>query len=129
MPGPVTSTPMCRKSGNHGHGDDLRFFAIPENPVSLVVTVYPLLDCDEYRRERVRQDVEDAVRCAFRENQDWGVSQVYPRSRFSLSQLDRELHELLADLRSVEFNRAEDIVSGLSLPVLASLSVRFGSEP
>lgn len=118
-----------RESGNHGHGDDLRFFAIPENPVSLVVTVYPLLDCDEYRRERVRQDVEDAVRCAFRENQDWGVSQVYPRSRFSLSQLDRELHELLADLRSVEFNRAEDIVSGLSLPVLASLSVRFGSEP
>lgn len=82
-----------------------------------------------YRRERVRHDVEDAVRCAFRENQDWDVSQVYPRSRFSLSQLDRELHELLADLRSVEFNRAEDIVSGLSLPVLASLAVRLGSEP
>ena len=69
------------------------------------------------------------MRCAFRENQDWDVSQVYPRSRFSLSQLDRELHELLADLRSVEFNRAEDIVSGLSLPVLASLAVRLGSEP
>ena len=115
-----------RESGNHGHGDDMRFFAMPSAPVALTVTVYPQLSCSTERREALRTDIENAVRSAFRENQDVPVTRPLPRSRFSLSLLDRELHELYPDLRSIEFNRAEDIVSGLSLPVLSSLTVTLG---
>lgn len=115
-----------RESGNHGHGDDMRFFAMPSAPVALTVKVYPQLSCSAERREALRTDIENAVRSAFRENQDVPVTRTLPRSRFSLSLLDRELHELYPDLRSIEFNRAEDIVSGLSLPVLSSLTVTLG---
>ena len=48
-----------------------------------------------------------------------------PQSRFSFSRLDRELHDALPDLRSVEFS-LPDIVSELSLPVLRTLTVRLG---
>ena len=113
------------ESGNHGHGDDIRFFAIPDLPVELTVTVYPQLSCGEERREALRTDVENAVRSAFRENLDVDVTRTLPRSRFSFSQLDHELHAMFPDLRSVEFS-LQDIVSELSLPTLRSLTVRLG---
>lgn len=113
------------ESGNHGHGDDIRFFAMPDLPVELTVTVYPQLSCGEERREALRTDVENAVRSAFRENLDVDVTRTLPRSRFSFSQLDHELHAMFPDLRSVEFS-LQDIVSELSLPTLRSLTVRLG---
>ena len=113
------------ESGNHGHGDDIRFFAMPDLPVELTVTVYPQLSCGEERREALRTDVENAVRSAFRENLDVDVTRTLPRSRFSFSQLDHELHAMFPDLRAVEFS-LQDIVSELSLPTLRSLTVRLG---
>ena len=53
------------------------------------------------------------IRAAFRENQDVEVTRTLPQSRFSFSRLDRELHDALPDLRSVEFS-LPDIVSELS---------------
>lgn len=84
------------ESGNHGHGDDIRFFAMPDLPVELTVTVYPQLSCGEERREALRTDVENAVRSAFRENLDVDVTRTLPRSRFSFSQLDHELHAMFS---------------------------------
>ena len=114
-----------RESGNHGHGDDIIFFPMPAVPVELEATVYPLLSCGEERREALRTAVEDMIRAAFRENQDVEVTRTLPQSRFSFSLLDRELHDALPDLRSVEFS-LPDIVSELSLPVLRTLTVRLG---
>lgn len=114
-----------RESGNHGHGDDILFFPMPALPVDLEATVYPLLSCGEERREALRAAAEDMIRAAFRENQDVEVTRTLPQSRFSFSRLDRELHDALPDLRSVEFS-LPDIVSELSLPVLRTLAVRLG---
>ena len=94
-------------------------------PVDLEVTAYPLLSCGEERREALRTAAEDMIRAAFRENQDIEITRTFPQSRFSFSQLDRELHDALPDLRSVEFS-LPDIVSELSLPVLRTLAVRLG---
>lgn len=58
-------------------------------------------------------------------NLDVDVTRTLPRSRFSFSQLDHELHAMFPDLRSVEFS-LQDIVSELSLPTLRSLTVRLG---
>ena len=105
--------------------DDILFFPMPAVPVELEATVDPLLSCGEERREALRTAAEDMIRAAFRENQDIEITRTFPQSRFSFSRLDRELHDALPDLRSVEFS-LPDIVSELSLPVLRTLTVRLG---
>ncbi len=114
-------------SGNHGHGDDMRCVAIAALPLDLAVKVYPVTSAGEARANALLQDVEDRVRCAFRENADFTVTRTLPLSRFSFSRLGEELHAALPDLRSVEFGR-EDIVAYLQLPTINSLSVTFGVE-
>lgn len=127
-------------SGNHGHGDDMRCFAITTTPVELRVTVYPPVGMDDTRAEALRLSVEDRVRCAFRENTDFTLTRVLPLTRFSFSTLSQELHAQLPDLRSVEFTRPAaagegeegelvwvDIVPARALPVLTSLEVVLGA--
>ncbi len=114
-----------RESGNHGHGDDMRCMAITGKPFDLSATVYAALDATDAERAALLLEVENRVRCAFRENQDYAVTQVMPLSRFSFSQLDRELHAALPALRSIVFDH-EDIVSQLTLPVLHTLAVLPG---
>ncbi len=114
------------ESGNHGHGDDMRCMAITEDPLDLSAVVYAALDATEQERTDLLTDAENRIRCAFRQNQDFGVTQVLPLSRFSFSQLDKELHADLPNLRSIVFDR-EDIVSQLSLPTLAGLNLTPGA--
>ena len=113
-------------SGNHGHGDDLLCMPITPAPFSLQVTAYPVLSAGVERQEQLLVEVENRIRCAFRQNTDYTMTKVYPLSRFSLSRLGDELHEALPDLRSIEFGRQEDITSQLSLPVLEDLTIRLG---
>jgi uncharacterized phage protein gp47/JayE len=115
-----------RDSGNHGHGDDMICYPMPETPYNLAVTVHPVANLSEERRAALVPDVEDMVRCAFRQNSDFNVSKTWPHSRFSFSRLDQDLHAALPDLLSVEFDRTEDIVSAMDLPVLDTLNVTLG---
>lgn len=115
-----------RDSGNHGHGDDMICYPMPEEPNDLAVTVHPVPNLSEDRRAALVQDVEDMIRCAFRQNSDFSVSKTWPHSRFSFSRLDQDLHAALPDLLSVEFDRTEDIVSAMDLPVLGTLAVTLG---
>lgn len=113
-------------SGNHGHGDSMICFPIPVAGIALDVIVHPAPHLSDERAEAMRQGVEDMVRCAFRENTDYTVTKTWPLSRFSFSRLGDELHSQFPNLASVEFGRT-DIVSPLSLPVLASLTVTLGA--
>ncbi|BCS89961.1 baseplate J/gp47 family protein [Pseudodesulfovibrio sediminis] len=112
-----------RDSGNHGHGDDMICYPMPETAYDLGVIVYPKPNLSEEREEALQQDADDLIRCAFRENTDFDMTKTKPYSRFSFSQMDKELHANLTDLLSVEFDRATDIVSAMDLPVLGTLSV------
>lgn len=116
-----------RDSGNHGHGDDMICYPMPETEYDLAVTVYPIANLDADKTATLLQAVEDRIRCAFRENTDFTMNQPWPYARFSLSQLDKDLHANLPNLLSVEFDRTGDIVSAMDLPVLGTLTVTEGA--
>lgn len=106
-------------NGYHGHGDSMLCYPMPTTEYSLTATVYPVDNLDDEAQEALRQAVEDMIRCAFRENTDYDLTLAWPQSRFSFSQLDRDLHDGLENLLSVVFDRTDDIVSEMDLPVLA----------
>ncbi|EHN6228874.1 hypothetical protein KJE99_005090, partial [Salmonella enterica] len=62
------------------------------------------------------------IRCAFRENSNYDVTRTWPYSRFSFSQLGRELHDAFTLVDSVTFSLT-DILSELNIPRLNTLSV------
>ncbi|EBV8267082.1 hypothetical protein ATR77_26000, partial [Salmonella enterica subsp. enterica serovar Rubislaw] len=62
------------------------------------------------------------IRCAFRENSNYDVVRTWPYSRFSFSQLGRELHNAFTLVDSVTFSLA-DIESDLAIPRLNTLTV------
>lgn len=132
-PAPVTLCEAINEyvmaGGNHGHGDDLLCLPIPELPVDLRVTVHAVDEAGEDRRAALLTEAENRIRCAFRQNTDYaGVTKTLPLSRFSFSRLSDELHDALGDLKSIEFHRGEDLVSYISLPVLASLDIALGAN-
>ncbi|HAK3332765.1 TPA: hypothetical protein H2A59_003272 [Salmonella enterica] len=110
--------------GHHGHGDDLRCFAMPETLHDLVVTIY-VIDKDNITATDMGlliSGVTNLIRCAFRENNNYSVTRVWPYSRFSFSQLGREIHNLFPLADSLVFSLG-DIKSDLNVPRLNSLTV------
>ncbi|EOF5198155.1 baseplate J/gp47 family protein [Salmonella enterica] len=110
--------------GHHGHGDDIRCFALPETRHDLVVTVYVknLANISADDTAALQSGVENLIRCAFRENSNYDVTRTWPYSRFSFSQLGRELHDAFTLVDSVTFSLT-DILSELNIPRLNTLSV------
>ncbi|EIB9349484.1 baseplate J/gp47 family protein [Salmonella enterica] len=110
--------------GHHGHGDDIRCFALPETRHDLAVTVYVknLANISADDTAALQSGVENLIRCAFRENSNYDVTRTWPYSRFSFSQLGRELHDAFILVDSVTFSLT-DILSELNIPRLNTLSV------
>lgn len=115
--------------GHHGHGDDMQCFAIPETRHDLLVTVWVknLSNIEQEQRDNLKKGVENLIRCAFRENTDYDVKKTWPYSRFSFSQLGREIHKIFPDTDSLEFS-LKDITSELSVPRLNTLTVDLQDE-
>ncbi|KHN58855.1 baseplate J/gp47 family protein [Aeromonas hydrophila] len=109
--------------GNHGHGDDLQVFPLADTLVDVSVTLWPVANLEAQELADLLASVEALIRAAFRESTAYpDVTRTAPRSRFSFSQLTRELHETFPALASLDFANA-DIVSQLAIPRLASLEV------
>lgn len=110
--------------GHHGHGDDMQCMPLPETQHDLVVTLYVSnkqnLTADELAG--LESGCENLVRCAFRQNSNYTVLKTWPYSRFSFSNLGRELHKTFPLIESLSFSLM-DIVSGLSVPRLNNLTV------
>ncbi|EKY3112516.1 baseplate J/gp47 family protein [Cronobacter sakazakii] len=129
----VTSDPFIEAvndyittQGHHGHGDDMQCFAMPETRHTLAVTLYVrnLANLTDEEQSALRTGAENLIRCAFRENNEFDVKKTWPFSRFSFSNLGRELHRQFAAIDSLAFSLT-DIVSGLSVPRLDTLTVRL----
>ncbi|EOI3476356.1 baseplate J/gp47 family protein [Cronobacter dublinensis] len=129
----VTSDPFIEAvndyittQGHHGHGDDMQCFAMPETRHTLTVTLYVrnLANLTDEEQSALRTGAENLIRCAFRENNEFDVKKTWPFSRFSFSNLGRELHRQFAAIDSLAFSLT-DIVSGLSVPRLDTLTVRL----
>lgn len=110
--------------GYRGHGDDLRCFAIPDKKIDVSVTVYFERDQQPFDPDQYLMNVEHFIRCAFRQNNDYQVTQVNAYSRFSISKLNEEMHEQFSELHSIVFN-IDDIVSELEVPRLRNLNVKY----
>jgi uncharacterized phage protein gp47/JayE len=110
--------------GHHGHGDDMQCLPMPETHHALTVTLFvdQLANYSQEQITRLKNDVSNLVRCAFRENTDYDVKKTWPYSRFSFSSLGREIHREFSDIASLTFSLG-DIVSELSVPRLQSLNV------
>ncbi len=115
--------------GHHGHGDDLQCFAMPETRHTLTVKAYvsSTTSLPPGAEAALKQDIADLVRCAFRENARFEVKKVWPYSRFSFSVLGREIHQAFPVVDSLTFS-LDDIVSGLAVPRLQSLTVEVIRE-
>ncbi|AHF77566.1 Phage protein [Sodalis praecaptivus] len=115
--------------GHHGHGDDMQCFAMPETRHDLSVTVWvnDLANMSEEETDAMKSDVENLVRCAFRENTNYEVIKTWPYSRFSFSQLAKEIHQAFPATVSLAFS-LDDITSALSVPRLDSLTVSLKNE-
>lgn len=129
----VTSEPFIaavndyvNTQGHHGHGDDMQCFPMPETHHELDVVVYVKnkanLSADDLTA--LKAGAENLIRCAFRENSDFDVKRTWPWSRFSFSNLGKELHRTFTLIDSLTFSLG-DIVSDLSVPRLALLTVRI----
>ncbi|EHC5870286.1 hypothetical protein JR782_001008 [Salmonella enterica subsp. enterica serovar Eastbourne] len=110
--------------GHHGHGDDMRCFPMPETRHDLAVTVYVenLSNVTEDDITALKAGIENLIRCAFRENSNYDVLRVWPYSRFSFSQLGREIHRHFDLADSLAFS-LPDIKSDLAIPRLNSLTI------
>ncbi len=111
------------RQGNHGHGDDLFVMSIPETQHSLTLALWPQANLSDEQKAALKAGAENLVRAAFRQSADFpAVTRTWPRSRFSLSQLGRELHSQFPQLLSLRFGES-DIVAGLAIPRLKTLTV------
>ncbi|MLV99467.1 hypothetical protein EAK82_04035 [Salmonella enterica] len=110
--------------GHHGHGDDMQCFPMPETRHTLAVTVYVenLSNISESDITALKSGIENLIRCAFRENSNYDVLRVWPYSRFSFSQLGREIHRHFPLAESLAFS-LQDIKSDLAVPRLNSLTI------
>ncbi len=109
--------------GNHGHGDDLQVMAMPETEHSLHLELWPVENLAAEQRLALVSEVKLLIQAAFRQSADYpAVTRTWPQSRFSLSQLGRELHQEFPEIKSLHFTEL-DIVSGLEIPRLATIQV------
>lgn len=108
--------------GNHGHGDDLQVYQMPEQTISLVATVWHEQGMTAADITELQTQIDTFISAAFRENSEYLPTLTLPYSRFSFSRLGQELHREFADVHSVDFDLA-DIVTELWIPRLTSLTV------
>ena len=116
---------MIMEEGYHGHGDDLKAFAMPETQHDLTATVFLPASLLSQERDEMLAQIGVAIESAFRANSAYVMTTTSPWSRFSFTRLASELYGLFPDVISIEFSIG-DIVSEMSVPRLSSLSVVEG---
>ncbi|WP_321863248.1 baseplate J/gp47 family protein [Pseudomonas paraveronii] len=113
-----------RDGGNHGHGDDLLVYVIPETLHSIEVKVWPRANLTQEQRRQLATHIEQFIRAAFREStaNDYQPTLTYPQARFSFSRLGEELHAQFPRIESLRFTNT-DILSELTIPRIDALEV------
>jgi len=115
------------EKGFHGHGDDLQVFAMPNTAEDISVTIYPHVHLLEAEVTALLASVDDFIRCAFRENNDYTATKTAPNSRFSFSRLGQELHKEFDGIDSLSWAQG-DITSANDVPRLNSLTITDGNS-
>ena len=112
--------------GYHGLGDSLVVFALPSINVTIGVTIYPHDYLLETQVAELLTNVQNFIRCAFRDNNDYEATKTEPLGRFSFSRLGQELHEEFDGIESLNWAQS-DITSAVNVPRLTTLNVTNGN--
>lgn len=108
--------------GYHGHGDDLMCFAMPETKHRISCKLYLNNSITANRKAEILTAVENMIRCAFRENNNYQVTKTYPFTLFSWSKLGEEIHQTFTEIQSITWGQT-DIKSELSIPRIETLTL------
>ncbi|MCW2257143.1 putative phage protein gp47/JayE [Providencia alcalifaciens] len=110
--------------GNHGHGDDVLCLPLPETKHDLKADLifYSSAHLNTEKKSQMMHEIENMIRCAFRENTAYDIQKTWPHSLFSMSVLTQEIHNQFPKLESIVFS-LDDIKSELSVPRLNSLVI------
>ncbi len=109
-------------NGNHGLGDDLLVLPIPENAFNIACTEWFTNRTGDEEKPELISRIENIIKSAFRQNNEFDVIKTRPNELFSFSQLADDLHSLVPQLLNVSFNRNR-IDAGLFIARLNSLTV------
>jgi uncharacterized phage protein gp47/JayE len=112
--------------GYHGHGDDLQIFALPGTDHAISVTVYPKNNLLTEEVNALLENIENFIRSAFRENNNYAATKTAPNSRFSFSRLGQELHREFSGIESLNWGQ-NDITSDNNVPRLTGVTVTNGN--
>ncbi|AMO55992.1 baseplate J family protein [Endozoicomonas montiporae CL-33] len=111
-------------NGYHGHGDSMICYPMPDVETDVVVTVWPVANLDAQERTGLQEGVENYIRAAFRQNNEYSPTQTWPQSRFSFSKLTQKLHRTFPEIESLDFDN-RDIVTAIELATLGELTVKM----
>lgn len=112
--------------GYHGHGDDVLILAMPGIPTAIGLTVFPHRYLLPAEVSAMLSDIENFIRCAFRENTNYNATPTAPYVRFSFSRLGQELHAQFSGIESLNWHQA-DISNGNNVPRLSTLNIVNGN--
>lgn len=112
--------------GFHGHGDDMQVFAMPEIREDINVTIYIYTILLEDEVTTLLTNIENFIRSAFRENNNYKSTKTKPNSRFSFSRLSQELHAEFNGIDSINWGQS-DIISGHNVPRINNLTIIDGN--
>lgn len=111
------------EEGHHGHGDDMRVFAMPARDIDLQLDIWHQDNLNDGEIESLMLALESRIRAAFREsNAHPKISRTLPQSVLVLSVLSSELHAELSQLKSIRWHH-DDLISALELPRINSLNI------
>lgn len=108
--------------GNHGTGDGLLAFAMPESLHDIQVEYWSNTTIDDDEKATLLQNIEQFIRCVFRQNAAFECTKPRPRSAFSFSVLTQEIHNKFGTEFRIQFNLSQ-MINGLDLPRINSLTL------
>ncbi|CCK75057.1 conserved hypothetical protein, phage-related [Oleispira antarctica RB-8] len=111
-----------RDEGNHGFGDDMLVLAVPESLHDVSLKVWLPVNVQGDQAAALFENIEQMIRSAFRENNNFDVIQTQPFARFSKARLAGSILKKYTNVVSVEFDGG-DIVSKQDIPKLSSLTI------
>lgn len=112
-----------RDDGYHGLGDDMLALDLPEVPQDIALEVLPFPNLSDEQKASLMSNVNQFVRCAFRENQAYSdVTLTWPQSLFSYSTLNQELRNEFSDIESI-YTPNRDFRTGLEIARINTLDI------
>lgn len=111
-----------KSNAYHGLGDDIEVQNVPPKLVDLVVNIQFFSTITEQEKANLLSEIEQFIRCAFRENTLYELTKTEPYKPFAFSRLIAELHAKFPLIESMRFDR-ETIEHGLEIARLNSLTV------